>query len=462
MTGQPAPAPIPPTVQDLLNSSPAGPLLHQPVETVLASMGIPPLPQFPPLPPLPGLPPLPQLDPATLLKPITDMFGNLGTGQLGAMGAVDPTQVLSGVANGLTQALSLGSSALSLLTSLEGSGTQAAATKSSEAQSNTTAVAEQATGMSALVGAAATVVQIGNAELAAITVKLAAELAASAAVPGGAPFAAAAAAEASAEAAAVVAHVKAELGVLAAQMTAVGQPVPITSTPDPTQVASSTAKTTAKTAVTNAAKAATTTAKSAAVTANSATGTAATVGNAATQGADVLQGALQPMSQLAPVAGASPDAMAFAPLSVGMPIALPSETLSAAGGFGGGLGSGAVMSEVGAPVVGEPLQATVLGSPVEQSLGDVTAHTDPASVATTENTSMAAADTAARAGAPMMPPMGGPGMLGRAGITDDEVHGAGVQAQHGDEVVGELDGLVTPVVGATAKPSGPADDALTL
>lgn len=474
MTAQPAPAPapLPPAVQEILHGTPIGPLLNQPVDKVLASLGIPALPQFPPLPPLPGLPPLPQLDPATLLKPITDMFGHLGTGNLGSMGALDPTQVLPDVANGLTQVISLGSTALSLLTSLEGSGTQAAATKSSEAQGNSAAVADQATGMSTLVGAAATVVQIGNAELAAIAVKLAAELAVSAGAPGGAPFAAAAAAEASAEAAAVIAQVKAELGVLAVQMTAVGQPVPITSMPNPAQSASSSAKTTAKTATStttkaaaktaNATKAAATTAKSAAATTNSATNAATTAGTGAAQGADALQGAVQPVSQLAQAAGISPDTAALS----AMPMAFPAETLSSSGGFGDGLGSAVAMSEVGGPVVGEPLQATVLEAPVEQSLGDVTAHTGSVSMASAESAPMVAADAAARAGAgagaPMMP-MGGGGMLGRAGLVDgEEIHGSGVHGQHGDEVVGDLDGLVMPVVGATAQPSGPGDDALTI
>lgn len=451
---QPAPAPVPQTVQDVLNSSPVGPLLHQPVHQVLASLGIPPLPQLSPLPPLPGLPPIPALDPATLMKPITDMFGHLGTGTLGSAGSLDPTQVLSDVAGGLNSVISLGSTALGLLSSLQGQGVQQAATKSAEAQSNTAAVSEQATGISSLVGLAAGVVQVGNAELAAIAAKLAGELTVAATVPGGAPFGAAAAAEASVEAAAVIAHVKAELAVLAAQMTAVGQPVPITEPPNSVQAASTTAKTaaepTAKAAVAD-------TAKTAATAAEAADATNAT-GTGLGQGADALEGALQPVAQLAPMTGLSPDALAAAPLPSVMPMAAPAEMLSTTGGFGGGDGSVAMVAGAGEPVAGEPLADSTLDAPVEQAPVEIAAHADPAALATTE--AGPGALDAARSGAPMMP-MSSAGMLGRAGAADEETHGSVVHAQHGDEVVGELDGVVAPVVGAAIR-SGPSDEALTL
>ncbi|MBU3062979.1 hypothetical protein KO481_15785 [Nocardia sp. NEAU-G5] len=478
---QPASASVPPTVLDILNSSPAGPLLHRPVGEVLAGLGIPPLPQMPPLPPLPGLPPLPTLNPVALLKPVTDSFGHLGSGNLGSMGPLDPTQVLSDVANGLSSVVSLGTTALGLLTSLQGQGAQQAAAKSAAAQSNTASVSEQATGMSALVGAAAGVVEVGNAELAAIAAKLAAELTVAVAVPGGAPFAAAAAAEASAEAAAVIAHVKAELAVLATQMTAVGQPVPITSPPRlPQPAAGKTAATTAKSTATTAkaaattakstavtAKTAATTAKSAATTAKATTATAAnaaasggsvadsatTAGSGTTQGAQALQNVAQPISQLGQLGAMSPNSL-LAPITAPAAHSLSAEMDLAPTGFDGGLAGVATMPGLGA---GAPLQETVIETPVDPAPA---AHTAPAALAASDYTPAAAA--AERSGTPMMPPMGGPGMVGRAGAADVESRSSLVHAQHGEEVVGRLDGLMGPVVGATVPASGPTDKELAL
>ncbi|MGK8506690.1 hypothetical protein ACRS5S_01085 [Nocardia asiatica] len=226
----PTPAPLDPAVAEILRQSSVGPLLNQPVDQVLASLGVT-LPQFPPLPPLPGLPPLPTLDPVALLAPITDMLGQFGSGQLDKMGAVNPQVVLSQIVNGLTQVISLGSSAIGMLAGLAGQGTQAAANKSAQAQGDAAEVSAQAGQINTIVTEAAAAVLTGNAELAAITAKLVTTTAVLAAVPGGQAAIAAAAAEAAAESAAVVAQVRCELEACKGQLECAGQPVAVTSAP---------------------------------------------------------------------------------------------------------------------------------------------------------------------------------------------------------------------------------------
>ncbi|MEU7766896.1 hypothetical protein AB0B25_17440 [Nocardia sp. NPDC049190] len=227
----PDPAPLDPVVQDTLRQVAAGPLSARPVDQVLAEIGSA-LPQFPPLPPLPGLPPLPVLDPAMLLKPITDLLGQFGTGRLGDIDGANPQQILSGVANGMNQAISMGTQALGLLSGMAGQGTQSAANKATAAQANAGEVATQAGAIDSIVTQAAMTVQVGNAALAGIAAKTASTSAALAAVPGGQPAVVAVVAEGAAESAAVVAAVRAQLGIHTAEMEAAGQPVSVTSAPN--------------------------------------------------------------------------------------------------------------------------------------------------------------------------------------------------------------------------------------
>lgn len=434
---QPFPAPVPPAVRDILAADIAAPLLNTPVDEVLASLGIPPLPQIPVLPPLPGLPPLPALDPAALLQPITDLFGHLGSGNLSAMGPLDPTQVLSEAVAGFSAVTSLGSTVLGLLTSLEGQGAQAAAAKSAAAQTNTTQVSAQAAGIAALVGSAAAVVQAGNTELAAIAAQLAAELTVSAA-PGGAAFAAAAAAGAAAEAAAVVAHVQAELAVLSTQMTVVGQPVPITSSPNAANTASETAAATKNTAATS-------------------------TGMLDSQGADPLGTALQSVSQLGqlPSIGLPADQ---ATMTLPWLTAVPVEAFTDNGRghqFAAERPSAGVVVGLGATTPGSLQPAAVDEGPVPESFADVDARPDLEGQATLGADSSSDDAAASRAGAPMMP-LGNPLSVGGIDLGDSEARGALVSARHGDELVGELDALATPVVGTVVRRTGPSEEALTL
>ncbi|MFI9508649.1 hypothetical protein [Nocardia sp. NPDC052566] len=411
------PAPLDPAVQEILRQSPIGPLLGKPVDQVLASIGAG-LPQFPPLPPIPGFPPLPAIDPAVLLKPITDMLGQFGTGQLGGMGAVNPQQILSQVVNGLTQVISLGSSAIGLLAGLQGKGTDAAASKSTQAQGNASELVTQAGQIKAIVTAAATVVQLGNAALAAIAAKLVATTAALAAVPGAQAAIAAAAAEAAAESAAVVAKVRAELTALSTQMTTAGRPVPVTKPPN-------------------------------------------VAGAAGKDGQQLLQQVQQlitPLTQLVQQGSKVADqAVRPAGRPVSAPAAAPEDAtgrVSPAVPLGAGLsgrtgGSVAASSAATSSAAAlRPFQHT----PIRVAASEI--------VRPTGSVDYAAAGTVGGRGevTPMMPPVAGP--LARAGDAGTGQTQTPVVGIHYDEV--DSEGVATPVVGVVDELDEPPDQRLVL
>ncbi|MEU0503764.1 hypothetical protein [Nocardia sp. NPDC005998] len=416
----PAPAPLHPDVLDVLRHNAIAPPGNQSLDQILAGLGLPPLPDFPPLPQLPDLPPLPPLDPAALMRPITDMLGNFGTGNLG-IGPLNPVQFFSQVLNGLTQVMALGSTAISALSALQGAGTQAALTKASQAQDNAGAITQQAGQIHSLLAAAAVAVQTGNAELAAIAAKLAVEIAAAAATPGGQAFIAAATAEAATEAAAVVALVRAELGALTSQMTVAGRPVPITAAPNPAP---------------------------------------AQLQNVAGQVPQMLEQAVQPVTQLLRqgekaidrqvrlrpehhgyVAEATAHGTGTGAIGAVTPMAF-----AASGGGGVGVARMPLQPVVTETPLGPPAEAVVRASEMDAAAGaELTAEES----------------IAARAGTPMMPM--GAALGARAAETSVAAREYLVSAEHGDEVVGELGDVATPVVGgAAARPADSPDKALTL
>ncbi|MQY22484.1 hypothetical protein [Nocardia macrotermitis] len=223
-------APLHPTVLDALRNTPAAPLIGQPGAQVLATIGLPGVPQPIALAPLPGLPPLPALDMTALLKPVTDLFGGFGTGALGAAGAVNPQSLLQGVLQGVGTAVQLGQQGLQLLQSMQGQGATAATASGVAALGDSASVSDQATQVHASLGAAATTVATGSAQMSAVAARLVATeamLAPLAVTPGGQAALIAAATEAAAEAAAITAATKAQLVGHSAVMTQAGNPVSV-------------------------------------------------------------------------------------------------------------------------------------------------------------------------------------------------------------------------------------------
>lgn len=234
-TTHPAPAPpLDPTIRELIESSPLGPILDTPVSTVLADLGLPGLPELSAVPPLPGLPPLPPLDLSVLIKPITDLLGGFGTGNLGG-GDFDPTMILEGLSQILDMSMGMGSGALKALDQVwTGQAAAATTVKGAQAGADTAALSTQGGVMSLDTQGAAAIVGTGLSLVQGIIAKTIGIIAASAPIlvtPPGQALALGVAAEGLAEATAVVTATRAQLLAPTSHMVVNGQPVPVTGAP---------------------------------------------------------------------------------------------------------------------------------------------------------------------------------------------------------------------------------------
>lgn len=431
----PGGAPLDQTVLDLLRQSAIGPALDKPVNQILADMGLPQLPAVAPAPPMPGLPPLPVIDLASLFKPLTDLASTFGTGQLGSGGGPDPTQLLEQISSSLQTAISLGSTGLQALDSLwQGMGSQAAVAKGTQAQADGANLSTQAAETKTGVVAASATVAKGAAEMTAVITKFAATVAA--ATPflvtgAGQAVILAAATEALTEATVVVAETRGELGVHSANMTATGQPVPVTDAPsgiNPLQIASQLLSTIAPLA-TQGVKAAT---------------------DAAKQHVAAQKLAAETKEAELSATGGGAGGAALKPGGGG------GGGVGLAGGGGGGIGG----------IGGVPV------APLSPWTGTSSAGTS-APAASSANPSGGGGRSVTGEvvqGGPGIMPMGaagaaaaGMGMGRDAGDAGSAVSANLVTAQHGDEVVGEIAGISPPVVGeADLRVSESPDKELTL
>ncbi|WP_040794557.1 hypothetical protein [Nocardia higoensis] len=451
-------APLDQSIVDLLRDSALGSMVDRPVEQVLRELGLPALPQFAPLPPLPELPPLPVLDLGALIKPMTDLAGSFGSGVPGAGQGPDPSQVLPQVVSVLQSVTQLGTTAIQTVMSLwEGAGATSAAGKAARTAVDTTEVAAQGTRMHADHAAAANSVFTGYALVAAAISKYLASLAAAGAfigTPAGQAFVVAATAETMAEVTAAIAKTRAELTVHSAEVTVDGRKVPVTAVPE--GVAGAMAADAAVAPLSSAASAPLDTAR-ALTSAGAGAAGGLDPAQYVTQALQLVQGLVSvgvTGAQAVGQAASLSDEPGAAPGVDGVPVA-PFTAPVLAGVPGGSIGGGAATP---APL---PLQeartATLLaggGAGPQASVPVVTS---------------AAATTPGMV--PMAPgPMGAAGAAARAaGAGGDVIRGDLVNAAHGSEVVGPIDGVAVPVIGAaeavTTTPEHdpePPDKALTL
>ncbi|MEV4124623.1 hypothetical protein [Nocardia sp. NPDC049707] len=442
------------SVLDLLRESAVGPMLTRPVNDVLKDMGLPQLPDLAGLPPLPDLPPLPVIDLSLLAKPLTDLAATFGTGQFPAPAAApaetagadpenpipaaapvaDPTQVLSQISSVVQTVVQLGSTALQMAMQLwQSQAAEKAAEKGTQAQKDGTNVAAQGAETSLGVANAAGTVFRGSAMMAGIIAKYMASLTASApflATPGGQAFVLAMSAETLAEATAVVAETRGELTVHSAEMAKTGTKVPITDAPkgvDPMQMVSQLMQ------------------------------MVGPLASAATTGAQSIaqaHAALNPVKPASELDKDKLDQQKFSAAGGGTPIGM---------GGGGGMGAVATPARPLSPWV-DTRGAGALGA--AGATGASSAGSGSGS-----GGSSAAARGSATTSSPGMMPMGaagtGAGMARSAEESADGLRGQLVTAQHGNEVVGDIEGVSLPVVGAAERVSDhldnePPDQALTL
>ena len=451
----PDPAAVDPTVLDLLRGSALAPMLDQPVGDILHGLGLPPLPQLPAGAPVPGLPPVPLPDPAALMRPLTDLASAFGTGRFGggappadepaAGGPVaegggappaqpvglpgmpqDPTQMLSGITQTLSTVMQLAPSALQTVMSVwQGMAAMQANQKAGEAQNNSAELANQSAGQkTVLTGAAGSVAQ-GAGLMPGVVTKQSTLMALApllAPTGGGAAFLVGSTIQSISEALGITAETKMQLLGHSATMSKVGTKVKVTKPP---------------------------------------TG----VKGGGTQDVGQLMSMISPLlgaAGTATQAGQQIGQLTQAHTNLGSPSSIadeksgadPHDTLTPASGE---LGSG----ELGGGGLGGGLDGAGGG------LGGPGA--TPTPLAPWSGTQAAglggAAGSAPGAGGgngSYMPMGGGGGAAGagRAGDggVDDATRANLVTGQHGDEVVGRIEGVSLPVVGAPEQVSEPPPD----
>ncbi|QBS42966.1 hypothetical protein [Nocardia sp. CS682] len=450
----PGAEPLDPTVLDLLRGSALAPMLDQPVNDILHNMGLPNLPEMPSFIQLPEMPPLPPLDFTALMRPLTDLAAAFGTGQLGAPApapapanaagspqnagapAPDPTQLLSGISTVMQTVMQVGTSAIQTAMSVwQGMAAMEAAKKAGEAQADAGKLEAQSTEEKVVLTEAASSVFTGAGLMSAVVAKFSATLAAAplyAATPAGQVFLAASAVEAMAEAIGITVKTKGELLGHSGTMTKAGTKVPITNAPK---------------------------------------------GVAGAGGADQLS---QLMSMVTPLIGTATTAaqslgqLAQASSALSAPKTVDSKVhegvglsdeekanaaaASAAGVGGPGAFAGPGPGVAAAPAAPlNPWQGTRVASGSVGSMSGLTglgsSSVAPASMSTGGTTG----------GSGGMMPMAGAGAAG-AGMardgesTSDSLRGQMVTSQHGDEVVGRIEGVSLPVVGAADSTSEPPPD----
>lgn len=213
--------------------------LNLPVKEILDRLGLPPFADG--KPPEEGLPPEAQpdeppqaspMDPSALISPVTDALGTLGDG---LFKDVDPTALLQGISQVFqSTGGSMKQSLAAVDDAWQGAGGTAAAAKSAAAIANGTEVGAQSDSLKSSLTTAATNVAQARARLIAIIAEFQATLAAigpNIIFPWGWAAAIAAANKAIASTAEVMTELQTSLGAEAAEVTAAGTPLEITSAP---------------------------------------------------------------------------------------------------------------------------------------------------------------------------------------------------------------------------------------
>lgn len=440
----PPPALTDMSVQEMIDATPLGPILDQPVGEVLAGLGLPPLPQFPPMPPLPGLPPLPAIDVGMLLKPLTDLVGGFGTGNLSGAD-FDPSAIFEGLSTVLDTSMTMAQGALKLLDQLwVGQGSVAATAKTTEASANSAALSAQGSGMSFDIQAAAAIVGAGLATVQGIILATVAKIGAlsvTLVTPPGQAAALGFATEGLAEATTAVAITRAQLLAPTTQMVTNGAPVQVANAP------------------TSAAGAG----QSPFAIAGSVLDTVSPALSTATQLPSMLAGQVGQMLSVNKTAETTAlDDAKTAALSENPDLGGPGAgggLPDGAEGLGGGGAGAAGLGGIGGAAAGLGMMSSPLGA-ARPSVPTIGA-TEPASY-TPQSTSRAAVTGAAPMPAGMAP-MAAAGAARGAGVADEnhDVPDYLVTEDNGQQVVGEVPDVAPPVIGDDdpgEQPPAPAPD----
>ncbi|GAB0104465.1 hypothetical protein JMUB6875_34390 [Nocardia sp. JMUB6875] len=440
-----------PTVLDELRSSPIGAYLDTPVADVVSNLGLPQLPQLPSitLPDLSGiqLPTLPTIDVTTLIQPVVSMLQSFGSGVLNS--GFNPLTILTSMVSALTSSASQSKAATAtVMNSFTGDAATAAKLKSETVESQTGEVALQGANQRAILGVAQGVVAAGNAQMVALINKFILQVTGSIALlatPAGLPWLIETATETIAEGMAIVADTQVALAGPTADIVAAGTKIMIAGAPVASNIESlfnmvgtalqpiaSVAPTVAEKVVEKGASVVSTGAQEiSSALSNSNTNTNTDTNKTNTNKNTPTDTTVKTDDKKTD----NPDTTKTDTGGGGSPLA----TL-----FGGG----------GTPTTTSP--ASTVGTS-RIPTGEVTSGSGVPKTTTEANGRTTATTSPTMAGAG--------GAAGRAGAADEEStsdRSGLVTAAHGDEVVGLIEGVVLPVVGAIEAIEEPPDKALTL
>ncbi|MFJ4658151.1 hypothetical protein ACIP5Y_43365 [Nocardia sp. NPDC088792] len=448
--------PSTPTVLDELRKSAVGPYLDTPIPDVLQNLGLPQLPQLPnmTLPDLSGiqLPTLPSIDPTALIQPVVSLLQSFGTGSLGNS-SFNPASILTSLVSALTSAASQSKAATStVMNTWTGDAAVAAQNKSDAVEAQSGEVAAQGAQQHGILLSAEAIVAEGYAEISAVIAKFVAAVSAGIAMlatPAGIPWLIATATDAISEGTAIAAKTSVQLAGSTAEIAAAGTKIMIAGAPIASNIAD--LANMVGTALQPIASVAPTVAT-----------------NLVEKGASVVSGGTDAASQIgqnlvSTLTGGNnnPSTTTNNTTKTNSPTTVPDTTKTDPTKTtspdttkidGGGMPPGTI--------IGGGVPNTTSPSGTLTSARVPTGEISPTGAGTPKTATEAVGRTTA---SPNMSPAGG--AAGRAGAADEESTSDRsnlVTGAHGDEVVGVIEGVVLPVVGAIEAIDEPPDKALTL
>ncbi|MFE3794633.1 hypothetical protein [Nocardia tengchongensis] len=438
-----------PTVLDELRGSPIGPYLDTPVTDVLSHMGLPQLPQIPAitLPDLSGLqlPTLPTIDPTTLIQPVMSLLQSFGTGSLSNSG-FNPATILTSLISALTSATSASKSATDkVMNTWTGDAATAAQDKSHAVEAQSGEVAAQGAQQHGILIAAEAIVGEGYTEMSALITQFIAQVTGAMALimtPAGLPWLIATATETINAGMAIAAKTSLQLAGSTADIAAAGTKIMIAGAPIASNIGTlvnmvgtalqpvaSVAPTVAEKVVEKGASVVSTGVSdiSSALSNSNNTNTNNNTNKTTTTPSNTNPTKTDDAKKTDNPDGTKTDGGGGSPLATLLGGGVPTSTTPANTLGSSRIPTGEVTSGAGVPKT------------VTEPNGRTTATTSPG--------------------------MTGAGAAGRAGAADEEStsdRSGLVTGAHGDEVVGVIEGVVLPVVGAIEAIEEPPDKALTL
>lgn len=440
-----------PTVLDELRGSPIGPYLDTPVTDVLSHMGLPQLPQIPAitLPDLSGLqlPTLPTIDPTTLIQPVMSLLQSFGTGSLSNSG-FNPATILTSLISALTSATSASKSATDkVMNTWTGDAATAAQDKSHAVEAQSGEVAAQGAQQHGILIAAEAIVGEGYAEMSALITQFIAQVTGAMALimtPAGLPWLIATATETINAGMAIAAKTSLQLAGSTADIAAAGTKIMIAGAPIASNIG--TLVNMVGTALQPVASVAPTVAE-----------------KVVEKGASVVSSGVSDISSA--LSNGNKTTTTNTDTNKTTTTTTPTNTTTKTDDTkktgdpsttkNDGTGGSPLGTILGGGVPTTATPASTLGSS-RIPTGEVTSGAGVPKTVTEAN---------GRTTATTSPSMTGAGAAGRAGAADEEStsdRSGLVTGAHGDEVVGVIEGVVLPVVGAIEAIEEPPDKALTL